>query len=187
MDAFRLVRGSRELKNDHLVTCVNWLRKHPVYRHAGLVFVCENLPGSNGAELAYQMRDVPASISMCEFGRDKRPGVPKTPDITENMVLRMRRLLNTDALHFAADMGTYAGDAPAADAMIDQLCNQMLAFERVPLANNSTRSKWSGKNAGRDDLAVAGLMPAYWAEVFYESPDYLDFRRETNEYTKWIQ
>jgi hypothetical protein len=189
MDAFRLERSSRELKNDHLMSCVQWLRAHPVYRHAGLVFVCENLPGSNGAELAYQMRDVADSTSMCEFGKDNRPGVPKTPEITENMVQRMRRLLNTDALHFASDVSTFGADKLRTDAMIDQLCDQLLAFERVPVGPNSARFKWSGKNggSGRDDLGVAALMPAYWAEVFYDSPAYYEFRRQTNEYTRWVQ
>lgn len=187
LDAFRLVRGSRELKNDHVLGCVSWLRSHERYRHAGLVYACENLPGSNGAELAYQMRHVPNSISMAEFGADKRPGVPKTVEITENMVLRMRRLLNTDSLYFAADLGTH-GDSGGAERMVDQLCDQLLAFQRVPMAGNSTRFRWTGKHglSGRDDLAVAALMPAYWSEVFYESPDYDAFRRETSQYIAYL-
>jgi hypothetical protein len=185
LDAFRLERGSRELKNDHVMTCMSWLRSHERYRYAGIVYACENLPGSNGAELAYQMRHVPHSISMAEFGTDKRPGVPKTVEITETMVMRMRRLLNTDSLHFAADLGTYAN---APEPMIDQLCDQLLAFQRVPMAGNSTRFRWTGKHglSGRDDLAVAALMPAYWSEVFYDSPDYDTFRRETNQYIAYL-
>lgn len=188
MDAFRLVRGDRELKNDHVMACVRWLRSRPAYRYAGIVYVCENLPGSNGSELAYQMRGVAASTSMCEFGRDKRPGVPKDMKITENMVLRMRNLLNTDALHLAADLATYGGSDASPEPMVDKLCEQLLAFQRMPLGGSSTRMHWTGKGglSGRDDLAVAALMPAYWSEVFYQSADYDQFRREINSFITYV-
>ena len=178
LDAFKLVQGSRELQNDHVMSCVNWLRAQPIYRNSLLVYIPENAPGSRGSELAYVLDHVENSVVMREFGQDKRPGVPKTPDITVNMVMRMRRLLNNDALHLAAPLGTYGGgetvEATATAAKVEQLCSQLLAFERVKPTPDSATGKWSGKHgvSGRDDLAVATLMIPYWSEVFYRSADY---------------
>ena len=92
MDAFRLIRGSCELRNERVMGCLMWLRSRKAYAHSGIVYICENLPGNEGGEVAYQMRDKPGVITMSEFGRDKRPGVPKSPATTENMVMRMRNM-----------------------------------------------------------------------------------------------
>lgn len=183
MDAFHLTLGSRDIQNDHVMSCINWLRSRELYRHASLVYIPENAPGSRGSELAHQLRHVPDSITMAQFGHDMRPGVPKKPDDTNNMVLRMRRLLATDAIHLAHDLGTYGGvDAVSPAAMIDKLVDQLNAFQRVPTHANSALCKWSGKGgvSGRDDLGVAALMATFWPEVFYESAAYDEFRRATN-------
>jgi len=188
MDAFRLELGSRELQNDHLMYCVRWLRSRPAYAHAGLVYVCENLPGSRGSELAYSMRNVPSSITMSEFGSDRRPGVPKDIKITDAMVLRTRNLLNTDSLHLADDFTTYTADGVTPESMIDKLCDQFLAFQRAPIGGSSTNTHWTGKHgvSGRDDLAVAALMPAYWSQTFYDSADYAAFRKQINDAIAYV-
>lgn len=177
LDAFRLVQSSRELQNDHVFSCVNWLRSREHYRHSLLVYIPENAPGSRGGELAYQLKGVANSLTMHEYGKDKRPGVPKDADITANMVNRMRRLLSNDSIHISSDVGTYGGmDASANDvqAKVDQLASQLLAFQRIPSPHDPSRGKWSGKHgvSGRDDLAVSALMVPYWSECFYVSAQY---------------
>jgi hypothetical protein len=188
MDSFRLTLGSREVQNDHVMSCINWLRAQAMYRHAGLVYVPENAPGSRGGELAYQLRGVKNSLTMAEYGKDMRPGVPKMPHMTENMVLRMRRMLANDSLHFAENLATYGGHESNPALMIDQLCAQLLAFQRVPTQRDGARTKWSGKTglSGRDDLAVATLMAPYWAEMFYDSSQYSEFRRDVNEHMRYV-
>jgi hypothetical protein len=184
LDAFRLVQSSREVQNDHVWSCVNYLRSRERYRHSLLVYIPENAPGSRGGELAYQLEG-PAknSITMREYGKDNRPGVPKDPDITQNMVNRMRRLLCNDSIHLATDLSTYGGvDATEVDiaAKVEQLASQLLAFQRIPSPHDPSRGKWSGKGgvSGRDDLAVSALMIPYWAERFFKNPAYDGYLQE---------
>lgn len=186
MDAFRLIRGSRELRNERIMGCLMWLRSRKAYANAGIVYICENLPGPEGADVAYQMRNVAGVITMSEFGRDKRPGVPKSPETTVNMVQRMRNMLNSDALHLAADLATFDGASP--EPMVDKLCEQLLAFERAPIGGSSTQFHWTGKRglSGRDDLAVAAMMPGHWIEVFHNSSDYASFRSEINQFISYV-
>lgn len=182
MDSFRLENSDRELQNNHVMSCVNFLRTHPMYKQAGLVYIPENAPGSRGGELAYVLRNVANSITMSEFGQDKRPGVPKDKVRTANMINRMRIILNTDSWQFAHDMGAFIPldgtrtRAEAAAAMIDEVCSQLLAF-RI-----DEHGKWSGKNgiSGRDDSAVAMIMQPYWMEALLDSSDYAPFRLECN-------
>jgi len=181
MDAFRLIQSSRILQNDHIMKCVDYFRKHPIFRVSSLVFIPENAPGSRGGEIAHTLAGQPAVVTMSEFGKDKRPGVPKDGWITQNMVKRMKKVLTEDFLHLAADMTTYPGKEATEEqreAMIDQLCHQLLAFKFKQ--TNSVHGKYSGKDgvSGRDDSAVAALMPLYWAEVFCESDEYFSFRKE---------
>src|SRR5262249_51229283 len=69
-DAFHLDGGDREVQNDHVMSCVEFLRSHPIYRQAGLVYIPENAPGSRGGELAYQLRNVADSVTLAQYGRD---------------------------------------------------------------------------------------------------------------------
>ena len=188
MDSFHLTLGDRELQNNHILSCINWLRSRDLYKVASLVYIPENAPGSRGSEIAYHLRLEPNSITMSEFGRDMRPGVPKTPAITDNMVLRMRRLLANDAIHMAHDMGTYGGLEATPDKMVDQLIGQMNAVQRVPTHTNSVNTKWSAKGglSGLDDTVVTALMATYWPEVFYNSPAYDEFRRATNRRIAYV-
>lgn len=175
MDAFQLTMGSRELLDQHVQACVDFLRR--TYPDSKLVFCVENLPGNRGGEMAHQLRNVAGCLVMAEFGQDKRPGVPKTQVTTVTMGVRARRLLITDSLHFAARMGTFPadtaeGNAAAVAAMQKQLVDQIIAFEI------DDHGRWTGKNgpSGLDDLAVAWMMCYYWYEVFVESDQYLAFR-----------
>lgn len=177
MDAFRLELGSREIQEAHVMACVNFLRTTLPYTGAGLVYVVENLPGSRGGELAYQLRNVTGCITMSEYGHDKRPGVPKTPVTTQNMGVRTRNLLNSNSIHIARNMGTFPGATPdesaaAARDVQKKLIDQLLAFEI------DDHGRWTGKNgpSGRDDLAVALMMTYYWYETFCQSAAYQGFR-----------
>lgn len=182
MDAFQLVHSDRELQNEHLDACVNFFRQHPVYWSSSLVFVPENAPGSRGGEIAYLMRNVPACMTMEEFGQDKRPGVPKDHPRTQKMVVMMRKLLSEDAIHLSSDFATFPGKQcteQQVGAILDQLFNELLAFKFVQGAA-SGRGKYTGKGgtSGRDDLAVAVLMGPLWESVFTKSETYTKFKRE---------
>jgi hypothetical protein len=176
MDAFRLIQGSRELQNDHIWSCIEFLRHRPMYRQASLIYIPENLPGSKGGEVAYLLQHVPNSVTMAEFGSgaDRRPGVPKTHITTQNMMLRMKRALHSNSLHFAHDMGVHR-DARQ-DAVVHAFCDQLMAYRFDELTK-----KLSGKgDGGRDDLLVATMMPLYWHELFKTQPWYADFVRRQN-------
>jgi len=162
------------LQDQHLTACITYLRQRYT---AALIFVVENLPGSRGGELAHQTRDVSNSITMREYGQDKRPGVPKDRVKTQTMGVRTRRLLQMRSIHFSSDMGTYPCDSAVENARAvaeiqHQICDQLLAFEI------DEHGRWTGKNGatGRDDVAVALMMCYYWAETFMESSQYEEFR-----------
>lgn len=192
MDAFRLVLSSREVQNDHVHSCINYLRQHPRYRQSTYVYIPECAPGSRGGELAHELRNVSHSLTMCEFGRDKRPGVPKTNTHTEEMVRRMRRLLVSDSISFAADMGVYGGreaDPSRVQLMKDSLCDQLLAFRREQATEDAPQGRWTGKGgkSHRDDMGVALLMGPLWIEQFLTSDDYASVRRETSQRFLYVQ
>jgi hypothetical protein len=173
LDAFRLVQGSRELQNDHIWSCVDFLRSRHMYKQASLVYVPENLPGSKGGEVAYLMQHVPNSLTLSEYGAgaDRRPGVPKNAISTQNMMLRMKRALFTNSLCFASDFGVHRDATPA--AMVQALCDQLLVYRF-----DERTHKLSGKaEGGRDDLLVAAMMPLYWHEAFKTHPWYDQFVR----------
>jgi hypothetical protein len=187
--------SDRELQNAHVMACINFLRRHYLYRYGSLVYIVENAPGSRASELASQLRNVENAISMREFGarNERRCGVPKTREITHLMVLDMRTLLVTDAISFAHDMGTYPPDITrlgrdAAVAAIQyKICDQLLAFEL------DEHGKWSGKKGptGLDDAAVAVLM-IRWARKFFSDPLYADFiaaarQRHANCVSGWMR
>ena len=170
MDSFRLIQSDRELQNDHVTCCINFLRQHRIYKLSSLIYIPENLPGSRGGELAYYLRNITSSMTMAEYGPDRRPGVPKTPQSTQNMMLRTKAALHDGCLQFAHDMGTYRG-VPR-ETIIQQCCDQLLAFRF-----DEKTKKLSGKaEGGRDDLLVALMMPLYWSEVFRNHPSYAGFR-----------
>jgi len=167
------------------MSCVNYLRSTTRYSSAGLVYIPENLPSGRGGELAYVLQHIGDSITMSEYGRageQKRPGVNKDQKITQNMVVRARRLLGASAIHLSADLAGYGNTreerTASAAENVDKLCSQLLAFKY-----DTKHNKWSGKDgvSGRDDTAVAFLMALYWPETFYNSDAYADFRRSCNQ------
>lgn len=176
LDAFHLKLGSRELQNDHIMSCVNYLRRHRVYHSATLVYIPENAPGSRGSEVAYLMKDVANSITMAEFGQSRQPGVPKDPAKTRVMMGRTRNALMDGSLAFAHDMATHRDGTVA--AMKHTLCQQMLAYHFDELTG-----KLTGKGEGRrDDLLVSFMMVFYWEETFRTDSRYALFRQKTQQY-----
>lgn len=166
--------GSRELQREHLDSCINFLRQHPMYRYAHLVFICENLPGSRGGELAHLVKELYNHTVMAEYGADNRPGVNKTHSSTQNMTLRMQSALLENAIAFAENLGTFTGVPP--EAAKDNLLQQMLAFRYDEILK-----KYTGKGEGnRDDLMVAAMMPLYWKDVFTDSSHYAEARAQAN-------
>lgn len=184
--------SSREVQNDHVMSCINYLTQHPMYAQSTYVYIPENAPGSRGGELAYDLRNVENSITICEFGRDKRPGVPKRTEHTEEMVRRMRRLLVNDSIAFAADMGVYGGreaEPGRKELMMDTLCAQFSAFRRDKPTEDAPKGKWTGKGGSshRDDMAVAAMMGPLWIEQFYTSDAYTQIRRNTSRRFLYVQ
>ena len=180
LDAFRLINASRELQRSHIDACINYLRRHRNYMYAHLVFMCENAPGSRGGEMAALVKDLYQHTSMCEFGQNKNPGVPKTPDITQRMTMRMQGALLENAISFAAEFGTYHGVPP--EAAKQNFLQQCLAFRW-----DEKEHKYHGKGEGRrDDMMVAAMMPLYWRDQFETSVDYTDARTKANiEYQQY--
>lgn len=153
------------------------LTNHPKLKGAGIVYIPENLPAAHGAELAYHFQNVWNVCVMREFGQDKRPGVPKTDDSTNQCVLMMRNLFNSRAVCYSECLMSYN------DEQISQLQGvfeeQMLAMEyirEVPKHNTelskTPRGKWTGKRSilRKDDMAVAAVMIPYWRSRFIHTP-----------------
>ncbi len=173
MDSFRLVGGSRTLQNDHVHACVNFLRRHPIYQQSYLVYMVENAPGSRASELQEQFRDVSRSVTMHQYGSDKRAGVPKTVDVTQRMVVRMQRALIDDAFVFAHDMATH--EDTTVDAIQQKFINQLLGFRF-----SDKLGKLTGKETCGDDLFISAAMITLWQEVLHTDVRYAQHRKRAN-------
>jgi len=166
------VQGSVDLRNDHVTSCVEFLRANRYLQQAAIIYIPETCNDNLGGVLAHYLQGVPNSITMTELGAmgtDMRPGVPKTQKNTMSMMLKMKRLLSTKSLYFADLMGTYRDIR--ADTIKQVLCDQLLAYRW-----DEKEKKLSGKaEGGRDDLLISAMMILYWHEVFFASrnPHYL--------------
>lgn len=177
LDAFRLVQGSVELRNSHVSSCIEFIRANPYLREATIVYIPENLPSNTGGMVAHYCRDIHNSVTMREFGADRRNGVPKDQKITMTMMLRMKRALMNQCLQFADPLGIYERGSTLKEAAVVQvLCDQMLSYRF-----DEKTKKLSGKgDGGRDDLLVSAMMILYWQEAFQEDPQYASVRTAQN-------
>jgi hypothetical protein len=118
---------------------------------------------------------------MNEKGPDKAPGVPISKEIKENMMLRLRRLLQRDMIHFASNMATFPVDGKkeyeaAVKLRKETLIQHMLAFEFDPI-----KKSWTGKKGADhlDDDVLALTHVLYNAQIFYEDPRYLRYHSQS--------
>jgi len=182
MDSFQVVGGVTDYRDKHILYCINWLLKHPVFSQSSQVYIAENLPGNTGGMMAHVCRGVPHSITMAEVNKsDKRFGVGKTHQSTIDMTLKMKNMLCEGRLVFAKDMGTFVehgvdgrptDDSRQPAEMKEILISQLAAFRWDP-----EKRKLTGKGMGsRDDTAVAAMMAPQWSPVFLNSHAYASFR-----------
>lgn len=160
----------------HIDSAVNYLRKHMKYASSTIVIICENAPGSRGAEMYHLARDRKDCVVMNEYGTQRQYGVQKDFTKTQSMGLKTRNLLESDGLSFATDMGTFPC-ANAAEYAMNVRRLKLSLIDQLTAFSIDEKGRWTGKIAGKnDDIAVSVMMTYYWSEVFIKSSNYADVR-----------
>lgn len=135
--------------------------------------------------LSYLIRDVPGVLTMREFGKDRRPGVPKNKQTTMEMALLGIEAVRSRRFHYSAQM--QAGPSTEVIAMKRKLHDQMRDYQleiRHDPENPFVEPKYTWRGLNNDDLLVSVLMHMYWDEFFWEAsgrPDYDNFKRGIEE------
>jgi len=118
-------------------------------------------------------------LTIRESGKDRKPGVTKTKENTDQMVRYASMLMRSYQLRISENMRTGRDTTP--DAMISKLVDQMRGFRcEVKLNKNDIMSdpkfKWLGD---KDDLIVAMMEGLYWEKMFWLSDfeGYAEFKR----------
>ncbi len=160
---------------------VRAIQSHPSFRNVPIVSIPENAPGNAGPQIHEYLLDYENVMTMAEWNARGDLGVPATD--RNQQTERMALMLAHGSIYYSKNLATYPRDlgGQALDALQDKFERQLLCWERVmrydpsdPLSKVSF--KWTAKTqAGNDDLAVVGLMLAFWPDVIYTKPRYLQF------------
>jgi len=174
---FHYTRAQVGLRHSHIDDMYTKLRNHSKYSQAYLVYIPENLPSAHGSDIVYDTNGLPRTIVMTEFGKDRRPGVPKGAEETNEMMPMLERMFKAGAVKYASDVMTYG--TQDVEEQLTKLESELLAMRFVyqkeatddPFAK--VGGKWTGKYGPlkRDDGAVALAMIPYWRYKFLNSAD----------------
>lgn len=177
MDSERVPGASLELVEKRLFTAIEKIRGIKLFRDIPILFIPENAPGPIGATFHYlitqeQRRSggrLGKIITMREYGKDRKYGVPKTAEITEQMLRYVSTMMRYGKIHFSENLR--AGLNTTVPAMVDKLLKQMAGYRCESKHNKNDlhsvpKFKWMGD---QDDLLVAMMECIYWEASFWES------------------
>lgn len=116
------------------------------------------------------------ALIMCEYGQDRKPGVPKTAEITDHMVRLSSTMMKEDRIWISENFISGLNTRP--QAMLDNFFHQIGTFRCEVKGNkNDTFSTWKYKWCGDiDDMVVSFMMVLFWSVYFWES-SYQGYKR----------
>jgi hypothetical protein len=143
-----------------------------VFEDPPMLIVCENTPLMVGSVIYECVQQKTASgevknvVVMCEFGSDKKPGVPRTRSITRNMITCTSGLMRDGRIRFSEHyasfvVGRSVGEAKA--KFFEELATFDGAFEGIAEKNYA--------NMYSADEATTFCMQYYWYRVAMTSKD----------------
>lgn len=177
MDSERVPGANLETVERRLFTAIEKVRGIKLFNDVPILFVPENAPGPIGATFQYLINQEQTRsngrlgkiCTMREYGKDRKYGVPKTAEITDQMLRYASTMLRYGKISFSENIR--GGLNTTAQAMIDKLLKQMAAYRcEVKYNKNDLHSvpkfKWMGD---QDDLLVAFMEALYWEAIFWDS------------------
>lgn len=187
MDSERVPGADLETVEKRLLYAIAQMRALSVWRDVPLLFIPENAPGPIGATfeyllMQYQRRtngSLGRILTMREYGKDRKPGVPKTKEITNQMVRLASMMVADRRVVVSENLRVMPKKKP--QQLVDKLVHQMRDYHCEVKANKNDpfsdpKFKWMGR---QDDLLVAMMTALYWHTVFWESQyeGYEQFKR----------
>lgn len=147
------------------------------YEHLPIIIACEAGPVGSSIQVAECIHQLiqEGKAYKCHilFGNTGKPGVPKTPEITDEMASTTRQLLQNNKVNFTSDFCT-SSEGFTPEGMKEQYATHLLNFivnEEKKREDGTFQMKLHGKAAGNDDLAVAIIMNYRWYVVFKTTMD----------------
>ena len=149
------------------------LRKNPALTTAIIVIFQEgNMCWSKCTDVFNKLTDVPRLLFARSISEQPAPGVWTTETQKEVGVRMLADLMNSDWILFADTFFTHT--ALSDETCRGFMCNQLRVYEQIlSSTRNSIENKkyhYSGKKAGKDDVATSLLLGVYWMLKF-ESED----------------
>lgn len=176
-DSQRVKGGDQNVVEKRLIRAIQEIRSTRLFHDIPILLCVENAPGPIGPAAAYmlqqyQMRtghSLGKILMMREYGTDRKPGVPKTKDSTEQMVRHSAAMMRFDRVHFSSEMRV--GEGLTVQGMIDKALQQMSEYRcEVKYNKNDPHAepkfKWTGR---QDDMLIAMMMCMYWEAIFWSS------------------
>lgn len=164
-----LAREEAVLFKQHFIQ----LRKHPSLINATIVVFQEaNKDWQKCLEIYGHCYDVPNTIWVRGVEGQTTPGVWTSEMQKEIGVHTMGELIDNNRIHFAKSFFTHA--VTTGDTYRGYFVNQLRAYERILKAGKgnieSKTYRYSGKAAGKDDVATSAILCLYWLLKFESTP-----------------
>jgi hypothetical protein len=174
MSSSKIPGANVEIVRERLLTAVRRVREMQMFRNTPMIVAAEAAPGPIAATFEYlliQERKKPNHglgplLVMHEYGKDRKPGVPKTKESTELMVRYCSDLLRNKQVAYSENL--MAGIDTTPQGMIDKFQKQLTEFRCEVKYNKNdifsvAKYKWTGP---QDDLLVSWMTACFWLQKF---------------------